>query len=642
MQNLINQPLISPPANFSDLPFPLQQILPSNYTYQIENYIELEPILTSENITIGQIETDFYVNINTKESALKWLDEFQEISKTTMRLTRTYITKGQRVVFRELRHCIHSDIVKQKNSSRDIKNPNSQRNRDINCSATINFRLRKSYLIYTHPLEINLRFTHNHLPNSAASLSFRPVSEETQKQYINLFNMGHSAATARHIFEDQLHLSTSDDDELVQLLADRAKNPDQGFIKHLYNQFRKSQLGDQNRRDMFIRLEEMVNEYNNSGKGRAIFQTYNSSTNTPFILCIVTNLMKRVHEKIHQAGELCYFDASASFDPLNTSISLLYTSCAAGALPLGLFLTSDEAEVTIENAINLLKTILPGNAFYNRGINLGPEVFITDDSYAERNALDLCWPSSIKLLCIFHVLQAFWRWLYESKHGIHKDDRVPIIQSFKAILYASSILEMENRFLEFKSKYFIRYNQLAVHCTHMWERRNSWALSYRQNLLLRGNHTNNYVERSFGLIKDIIFARTQAYNAVQIFQFIITNMERFYERRLLAIANRQTGYLELSKRFFCPGWEIVNQQEIKHDDINNIYIVPSVTKPGQFYIVDPSIGTCTCPAALGGTPCKHQAAVVIKYQIESLDFIFALSINDCMIYRYIACGKFIY
>ncbi|CAG8711687.1 10862_t:CDS:1, partial [Scutellospora calospora] len=52
MQSLINEPLISSPANFSDLPFLLQQILPTNYTYQIENYIELEPILTSENIII--------------------------------------------------------------------------------------------------------------------------------------------------------------------------------------------------------------------------------------------------------------------------------------------------------------------------------------------------------------------------------------------------------------------------------------------------------------------------------------------------------------------------------------------------------------------------------------------------------------
>ena len=61
--------------------------------------------------------------------------------------------------------------------------------------------------------------------------------------------------------------------------------------------------------------------------------------------------MCHVHEKVPQAGELCYMDASASFDPLNTSITLLYTSCAAGALPLRLFITSDELEITLEKAV---------------------------------------------------------------------------------------------------------------------------------------------------------------------------------------------------------------------------------------------------------------------------------------------------
>ncbi len=58
-----------------------------------------------------------------------------------------------------------------------------------------------------------------------------------------------------------------------------------------------------------------------------------------------------------------------------------------------------------------------------------------------------------------------------------------------------------------------------------------------------GNNTNNYIERSFGIFKDIIFARTQAYNIIQVFQFITMSMERFYARRLLGIANKHSGHL---------------------------------------------------------------------------------------------------
>ncbi len=94
--------------------------------------------------------------------------------------------------------------------------------------------------------------------------------------------------------------------------------------------------------------------------------------------------MCRVHEKVLQAGELCYVDALASFDPLNFSITLLYTSCMVGTLPLGLFITLNELEITLEKAINLLKMILPPYAFFRCGPQIGLMVFLTDDSSAKR------------------------------------------------------------------------------------------------------------------------------------------------------------------------------------------------------------------------------------------------------------------
>src|SRR3954451_18707570 len=143
---------------------------------------------------------------------------------------------------------------------------------------------------------------------------------------------------------------------------------------------------------MFERLRSTVEDYNNSGRGEAALQEFDANTGKALILCIVMGLMYRVHEKTPQARELCYMDASSSFEQLNMPVTLLYTSCAVSALPLGLFITSDELEITLEKAINLLKPILPQHAFFGRGPQIGPKVFITDDSSAERNALELCWP----------------------------------------------------------------------------------------------------------------------------------------------------------------------------------------------------------------------------------------------------------
>lgn len=103
---------------------------------------------------------------------------------------------------------------------------------------------------------------------------------------------------------------------------------------------------------MFERLASIVEDYNRSCQGRAVLQEYDARSGNAFILCIVINLI-RIHEKIRQAGEICYMDASAAFDPLNISITLLYTSCVVGALPLWVLFTSDELEITLEKAVNI-------------------------------------------------------------------------------------------------------------------------------------------------------------------------------------------------------------------------------------------------------------------------------------------------
>ncbi len=45
---------------------------------------------------------------------------------------------------------------------------------------------------------------------------------------------------------------------------------------------------------------------------------------------------------------------------------------------------------------------------------------ITDDCDAEKNALKSTWPHSTQLLCIFHYLQSWWRWLWNNEHSIEE------------------------------------------------------------------------------------------------------------------------------------------------------------------------------------------------------------------------------
>ena len=147
-------------------------------------------------------------------------------------------------------------------------------------------------LTTTHPLEVKLNFTHNHIINSAESLGFRHVHEETRQKYMQIFRDGHSPASALYTYEDELHILTLSDEELVEILADRAMNPGYDYVANLFKYYRNSQLGERNGTSMFQRLTEKVKNYNASGHGQAILQEYDSRTGKAFILCIVTGLMK--------------------------------------------------------------------------------------------------------------------------------------------------------------------------------------------------------------------------------------------------------------------------------------------------------------------------------------------------------------
>ncbi len=60
----------------------------------------------------------------------------------------------------------------------------------------------------------------------------------------------------------------------------------------------------------------------------------------------------------------------------------------------------------------------------------------------------------VHFLYTLHFLQAFWRWLYDSKHNINKEDRVLIMEKVKKILYALLDSEMNAYYDEFKQKFY--------------------------------------------------------------------------------------------------------------------------------------------------------------------------------------------
>ena len=141
-----------------------------------------------------------------------------------------------------------------------------------------------------------------------------------------------------------------------------------------------------------------------------------TESNKAIVIAVCTPLMKRVHRMIKHSSEMVFFDSGGHMDRENTRVFLLLTHSAAGGLPIGVLMLSNEQNETISCALRLYLSLLDDECFAGRG-KKGPELFMTDDSTAERKALQEVFPDSMSLLCSFHILQAFWRFLWNSKSG---------------------------------------------------------------------------------------------------------------------------------------------------------------------------------------------------------------------------------
>lgn len=229
----------------------------------------------------------------------------------------------------------------------------------------------------------------------------------------------------------------------------------------------------------------------------------NILTSHLFLLYVLLSCQEHMSRYICQAGELVFCDSSSSMDRFNTSVFILSTHSVSSGIPLGVILTSDEREQTVLTGLELLKSVIPNNAFFGRGADNGPDVVMIDDSSAERGALSKCWPSACILLCTFHFLQRQWTWLHEGKNQIQKDDRITIISELKNLVYARSETNLQSLYGQLlKNSIAIKYPHFIQHLKLIWDKRCTWAHCYRKNLLIRGNNTNNYAEAGIKILKE--------------------------------------------------------------------------------------------------------------------------------------------
>lgn len=127
------------------------------------------------------------------------------------------------------------------------------------------------------------------------------------------------------------------------------------------------------------------------------------------------------------------------------------------------------------------------------------------------------------------------------------------------------------------------------------------------------------METAIRLFKENVLHRKQAYNAIEIIDFVINEMTVYYQRRLndFAIFRNTKNDLEFDK--ITKLSEKINTSSIEICG-NNTFLVPSCSNPDILYAVDMETGNCSCEYGMYGKFCKHMAAIYAATKVALPNF----------------------
>ncbi|KAL9978127.1 hypothetical protein ACROYT_G015612 [Oculina patagonica] len=587
-------------------------ILPPDYQYKCIEFEDLPGMMQDsfkvqfciKDITCKE-EVDNWLSKLAISSNIKYNTESDGRARSGKRVSfaRWYICQCKRKKLTKKQEAAKAEAQKKKQFQKQPHPMNTEtnqldllsKNRDkkTDCGSKLSIKIFTKRT-RDEMCEVELWWNHNHSVNSFHLQSFCPILLSTKAAFEGYFENGMSASEAFHHHERKL----MQDSISIMLLADRKYCLSLTDVNYMYGKWQLDRKGPPNGQSMFNTLAKTIEDYNNKNAtkgGKCFLQTFEQSENSeqPLIVAICTPLMSRVHQ-LRQTGEMAFLDASGSLDRFNNPVYFMCTNHPAGALPLGVWITSGQSQYVTNQCLEKLQNVLPPHAFGGRGPKTGPQIFMTDDDSGQRGALSDTWKDSLLLLCTFHFLQAVWRWLFNSNNNISKEDRQHPMGHFQKLVFAASQKELKSAAeAALTDKLTLKYSNYQEYLKKSLKRQEEWALCHRQKLITRGNNTDNYTESMINIFKSVILHRMRAYNLIELFKFITEDLEMYFQRQLLALAFGKTQNLHLAPR--------------TNSELN--------------YEVDCRTGMCSCLLGSNGNPCAHQAAVALKYGIAGINFI---------------------
>ena len=182
----------------------------------------------------------------------------------------------------------------------------------------------------------------------------------------------------------------------------------------------------------------------------------------------------------------------------------------------------------------------------------------------------------------------FFRRLILGDHKIKKEHRQHLYWMFKALVYAKTKAEFDEKYEELKhDNVAANYSNFLNYINNSYMGRvKDWATYVRleQKIPTHGMNTAAYSEQSFGITKDEIFQREKCFNFPDMLQLLLDENSRHWTRKCIQIANNQTSrFKHNTNRYFLKNSQI-NEENIV-DLGGKCFEVESENEQGKFYSV---------------------------------------------------------
>lgn len=171
-------------------------------------------------------------------------------------------------------------------------------------------------------------------------------------------------------------------------------------------------------------------------------------------------------------------------------------------------------------------------------------------------------------------------------------------------MYARTVEELEETIDSFKE--IVTHALYAKRIVDFLQRKEEWVSLFRNDILMRNHHTNNYSEATIRILKDVILERVKAYNLIALINYVITVWENYMKTRIMRVAYNRSSKPVLVYENLLRKMDAELAKKIEEVD-EEIYMVPSANTSDLMYEVNIAVGVCNCKAGCTGAFCKHQA-----------------------------------